>query len=316
MAAMLARQFLQGAVIVQAPATNERTMVVAGQFLAFGATLTGDNLREIPWPGEDAVEGAFQSKADLLKDGRRVALVAMQKNEPILAAKITGPNQKATLSTLIDEGMRAVSVRVDDTRGVAGFVLPGDRVDVVLTRSDPGTPAASMADVLLQNVKVLAIDQVAGERQDKPTVARTVTLELTVQQSQKVILAEGVGRLSLILRQAGEANAAETRRVTLSDLGVGEAVDNKEEAARFAKLEAQLEALRKAAAESEAAAKDEALKRVAELEARLQAEIEKGRRPGAPAPVVALPKRDDRVVINVIRGISKRDEYTVLSERP
>jgi pilus assembly protein CpaB len=207
--------------------------------------------------------------------------------------------------------MRAVSVKVDEVRGVAGFILPGDRVDVVLTRAERTSgqdKEGPMADVLLQNVKVLAIDQLVNEQQDKPTVARAVTLELNVQQAQKVILAEGVGRLSLILRQAGEVVASDTRRVTLADLGLTEVGDAKE-ASRISTLELQLEEMRKAATLAESAAKADAAKRIAELEEKLR----NTRVQTVPA-AVALPKRDDRVIVNVIRGISKRDEYSVVSE--
>src|SRR3954447_947723 len=164
-----------GAVV---PAPN-RTTVVAAQQLAFGVQLTGDNLREIPWPSDNVPAGAFATINDLLKDGRRVTLATFQRDEPILSPKITGPNQRAGLSTLIDEGMRAVSVRVDEVRGVAGFILPGDRVDVILTRGEDGQNSdAASADVLIQNTKVLAIDQIVDEKQEKPTIAKAVTLEL------------------------------------------------------------------------------------------------------------------------------------------
>lgn len=315
LAAYLAREMLNG-MTTQPEARKAGTILVASQPLEFGASLTGDNVREIEWPGV-ALEGSFSTVTDLLKDGRRLTLVSMQRNEPILASKITGPNQRATLSTLIDEGMRAVSVNVDEVRGVAGFILPGDRVDVVLTRGDRGSSSGNgvsgpAADVLLQNVKVLAIDQVANERTEKPTLARAVTLELNMQQSQKVILAQGVGRLSLILRQAGEANSVDARRVTLADLGLPDVIAPDKEAERLAKLEAQLDEMRKAAEASEAAVREEALKQAAELEARLQRELAKRAAPAVPA--AAPPTRESRVVVNVIRGISKREEYTVMSE--
>ena len=202
-----------------------KTIVVAAQALPFGATLSADNLVEIDWPAHAVPEGAFATRAELLDAGRRVTLAPIQKNEPILATKVTGPNQRASLSTLIEEGMRAVTVRVDEVRGVAGFVIPGDRVDVVVTRGENGQGGlAAYADMLLQNVRVLAVDQVSGERQEKPTVARAVTLELAVQQAQKIILAQGVGRLSLVLRQPGETDAENVRRVTTADLGLGETV--------------------------------------------------------------------------------------------
>jgi pilus assembly protein CpaB len=114
-------------------------------------------------------------------------------------------------------------VRVDDIRGVAGFILPGDRVDVVLLRTDNRQgETQNSAEVLLDFVKVLAIDQLLNERQDQPTVAtvaKAVTLQVTPEQAQKVLLAGNVGKLSLVLRQPAEGRTAEARRITDSDLG-------------------------------------------------------------------------------------------------
>src|SRR5436309_2951169 len=117
---------------------------------------------------------------ELFKDGRRVVLAPMQRNELVLKTKVTGPGQRASLSALLDQGKRAVTVRVDDVRGVAGFVLPGDRVDVVLIRNvaGPSGSAENISDVLLQHVKVLAVDQLVNERQETPTIAKAVTLEV------------------------------------------------------------------------------------------------------------------------------------------
>jgi pilus assembly protein CpaB len=112
--------------------------------------------------------------------------------------------------------MKALTVRVNDVNGVAGFVLPGERVDVLLTRNVDKDE--SWADVLLQNVKVLAADQSADERSDKPSVVKTVTLEVSTGQAQKLTLASTVGSLSLALRPAGTADVEATRRVSLSDL--------------------------------------------------------------------------------------------------
>ena len=98
--------------------------------------------------------------------------------------------------------MKAVTIRVNDVEGVGGFVLPGDRVDVVLTRQvDKGS---ATTDVVLQNTRVLAIDQIADERADKPAVAKAVTLEVDTVDAQKICAGASVGTLSLMLRKAGE----------------------------------------------------------------------------------------------------------------
>jgi pilus assembly protein CpaB len=193
-----------------------QTIVVAAKPLRFGAELGAMSLREIAWPADAVPAGAFSKIADLTSDGRRVVLTPIEENEPILASKITGSGQRATLSAVLQDGMKAVTIRVNDVEGVAGFVLPGDRVDVVLTRQQDKNIAAT--DVVLQNVRVLAVDQVADERADKPSLAKAITLEVEVTAAQKLALAATVGTLSLALRKAGEATAANTRRITLSDL--------------------------------------------------------------------------------------------------
>ena len=143
-------------------------------------------------------------------------LASIERNEPILRTKITGPGQKATLSAVIQDGMRAVTVRVNDVEGVAGFVLPGDHVDVLLTRQAERTNGTN--DVVIQNTRVLAVDQLADDAADRPTVVRAVTLEVDTIGAQKIALAASLGNLSLMLRRAGEQHMDATRRVTTSDL--------------------------------------------------------------------------------------------------
>jgi pilus assembly protein CpaB len=134
----------------------------------------------------------------------------------VLSLKVTGAGQRATLSALVRPGMKAVTVRVNDVEGVGGFVLPGDHVDVVLTRQiDKGS---ATTEVILQNRRVLAIDQSADERAAKAAIAKSVTLEVETVEAQKVWLASSVGNLSLLLRKAGETAAVKTRKISLKDL--------------------------------------------------------------------------------------------------
>jgi pilus assembly protein CpaB len=193
------------------------TIVVAGRPLRFGDELGAPALREVPWPDDALPAGAFGKIADVTSS-RRVVLMPIDVNEAILASKITGPGQRATLSAVLQEGMKAVTIRVNDVEGVAGFILPGDRVDVVLTRQ--GDKNSAVNDVVIQDAPVLAVDQsadIAGLL--KPSVVKAVTLEVNVADGQKLALASAVGTLSLLLRKAGEVAQGATRRVTLSDLG-------------------------------------------------------------------------------------------------
>jgi pilus assembly protein CpaB len=199
------------------PAVATQTIVVARQPLRFGTQLDASMLEEVPWPKQALPSGAFAKVGELLHGGSRVVLAAIERNEPVLALKITGAGQRATLSALVAPGMKAVTIRVNDVEGVGGFVLPGDRVDVALTRQIDKTSAST--EVVLQNARVLAIDQIADERAIKATVAKSVTLEVDTVDAQKLSLASTVGNLSLLLRKAGDSDDRQTRKITLKDLG-------------------------------------------------------------------------------------------------
>jgi len=219
-AALLARNMLLSRT---ANATDSTTIVVTTAAIAFGVPITEDKIAEMPWASSTLPTGAFATKQELLKDGRRVALAPHNRNEPVLRSKISAPGQRGSLSSLLEEGKRAVTVRVDDVRGVAGFILPGDRVDVVLTRGEGGAGAQRYTDVILQNAKVLAVDQIINERPDQATVvAKVVTLEVTGEEAQKVVLATDIGRLSLVLQQAGSSNGEAGRRITEKDLSTAD----------------------------------------------------------------------------------------------
>jgi pilus assembly protein CpaB len=197
-----------------------QTIVVAAKPLRFGTELNASMLKEMPWPEQALPAGAFHKVHDVLAGGRRVVLTAIEPNEPVLALKITGAGERATLSALVHKGMKAVTIRVNDVEGVGGFVLPGDRVDVVLTRQiDKGQ---ATTEVVLQNARVLAVDQSADERAAKATVPKSVTLEVNTIEAQKVWLASSVGNLSLLLRKAGETAETKTRKITLKDLENGD----------------------------------------------------------------------------------------------
>ena len=114
--------------------TATSTLVVASKALRFGNELSESSLREMPWPVDAIPLGGFRSIQEMLGQGKRVVLTAIEANEPVLASKITGQGQRATLSAVLGDGHKAATIRVNDIDGVAGFVLPGDRVDVMLSR--------------------------------------------------------------------------------------------------------------------------------------------------------------------------------------
>jgi pilus assembly protein CpaB len=200
----------------KAPPAVTHTLVVASRALRFGTELTSGTLREMPWSSDVVPAGGFSSIRELLASGRRNVLSPIEINEPILSAKITGAGQRATLSALITDGKKASTIRVNDVDGVAGFVLPGDHVDVMLRRQvDKGT---AVNDVVLKNAKVLAVDQLADERADKPSLVKAVTLEVDMAGAQKLSLAGQIGSLSLALRRAGDTEPVNSHPITLTDL--------------------------------------------------------------------------------------------------
>jgi pilus assembly protein CpaB len=205
------------------PSIELTTVVVAKLPMNFGDEVTKEYLEEVDWPAATVPPNSFRTIEELTVSGEsRVVLRSIQINEPVLESKLSGAGGKATLATILDKEMRAVTIRVNDVNGVAGFILPGDRVDVLLTREENQGRRNSnqnpITDILLQNVKVLGIDQKANDDEDKPKVARAVTLEVEPFDAQKLALATTVGSLSLALRHEANADADYTRTVRVSDL--------------------------------------------------------------------------------------------------
>lgn len=191
--------------------------------MRFGERITAEKLELIPWASNTLPQGAFTSISDLegvTDETARFVLSSMERGEPVLSAKITNPGQRAKLSTAISPGMKAVSIAVNDVLGVAGFVLPGDRVDVMLTRTSGNDRSGAFVDVLLQGVRVVAIDQTADDTRDQPSVVRTVTFEVTTEEAQKLTLGATIGTLSLALRNVVGVEVEEPSRMTISALNV------------------------------------------------------------------------------------------------
>lgn len=226
-AVILANGYLSGVEDKQTRAAEENRLVqiaVARVPMDYGTALTSENIRMVSWPATSVPAGAFQSTKVLLGAETRVALRPIEAGEPILPGKVTGPGGRASISALIDPDMRAVAVRISDVAGVAGFVLPNDTVDVLLTRT-PKTEAEGtvdpITDVLLQNIRVIAIDQGASEKNNEPKVGKTATLLVDQQGAQKLALAGQVGSLSLALRNAVNQDVFMAQTVGTRDLGQG-----------------------------------------------------------------------------------------------
>jgi len=290
----------------------------------------------ITWASDTLPQGAFTSIDDLAgatDETARFVLSSMERGEPILTTKITNPGQRAKLSTAISPGMKAVSIAVNDVLGVAGFVLPSDRVDVMLTRSIGNDRSQAFVDVLLQGVRVVAIDQTVDDTRDQPSVVRTVTFEVTTNEAQKLTLGATIGTLSLALRNVVGVEVEEPSRMTVGELGV---------TAASAALAAAQEAAQEAAAEAERMAQEQQISeqttRLASLEEMIRnmgsdvtgrlASVEENL---TAARTVAPPVVEEKAVVEqvvetprpvssfVTIGVARngqRQEYTVESNAP
>lgn len=198
--------------------TGMTKVAVAAVPLEYGMPLTADKVKFVDYPQASLPAGSFANAAQLTDNGKpRTVLRPMVVNEPILADKLSG---RASIAYLLPDGMRAAAVRVNDVSGVAGFIQPNDSVDVLITRQLQGGGATrSITDVLLQNVRVIAIDQNAQGADGKPVLAKTATLEVTPTDAQKLALAQQAGSLSLVLRKPGqEQDVSVVQTVSLDDL--------------------------------------------------------------------------------------------------
>ncbi len=209
----------------QEPDSAFTRIAVVARDLPGGSVLSPSELRFVRWPKESVPAGAFDTVDAIFKGAKsaneRVSLVAMTAGEPLLRNKVSGLGARPILSSMVADGMRAVSIKIDDVSGVSGFILPGNRVDVILTRHIGNNAGNLVSDVILQNIKVLGIDQLASTESDKPVVGRTATVEVTPEQASKLVLAQQAGTLSLALRNDAAVQTVEVARLSENDLSTG-----------------------------------------------------------------------------------------------
>lgn len=198
------------------------TVVVARKPLEFGNELSSEALQEREWPADAVPEGSFTKIEEVVGAERRVALRSIAVGEPVLKDKVSGFGGRAALSQVIAEGHRAVAVRITDVSGAGGFILPGDKVDVLLTLSTTNERLDTVTNILLENTRVLAIDQEADESTGGAIVAKAATIEVLPEDAQRIALATTIGTLSLSLRNTtGEEadDAKPNKTIRVKDLG-------------------------------------------------------------------------------------------------
>ena len=199
-------------------------VVVASGPLNYGEKLDAGHLRLVRLPAGAAPQGAYASIPAVLDQagGAPVVLAPIAAREAILADKLSGPGARPSLAAQIADGKRAYSIRLSDVTGVGGHVLPGDYVDVILSREiadDQGGTHRGAAELVLQNVRVLSIDLNSDPSTTKAAIAANGTLEVTVGEAQKLALAAQSGLLSLALRRLGATDVAASTPVALPVAG-------------------------------------------------------------------------------------------------
>jgi pilus assembly protein CpaB len=207
--------------IVQQGQAASNKVVVAAVDIELGSRLNPQILKTVDWPSGSIPSGAF-SDAQSLQD--RVIKTSILRGEPVLEAKLAPTGSKGGLSAVIPEGKRAMTVRVNDVVGVAGFALPGNYVDIVVnTQLDgEGRGDKQISKIVLEHILVLAVAQEADRDETKPKVVNAVTLEVTPQQAERLDLARSVGTLSLVLRNQVDKDGVNTAGIMKRQLLAGD----------------------------------------------------------------------------------------------
>ena len=198
-------------------------VVVAAADLQLGTALKREDMTVIQFPEGSAPEGSFSKPEDVVDRGLIVPVV---KNEVILGAKLATKEAGAGLPPVIPEGMRAVSVRVNEVVGVAGYVLPGNRVDVLATASPTDSPSDTTSKVVLSNVQVLTAGtrMEQDQKENKPMQVTVVTLLVNPMQAERLALASTEGKIQLALRNPLDQGAPETPGIRTAGLLGGKIV--------------------------------------------------------------------------------------------
>jgi len=211
--------------VAQTPQGAGTPVVVVGVTkIERGIGIRPQDVKVVNYPSGSIPDGAFTTVDQLTGDkaGPRVAMRPMVLGEPILKTQVSVPGGHLNLSGIITPGMQAVTIRSNELTGVAGFVLPGDHVDVLLTRVLPALenkPAETVTQIVAQDVKVLGVDQSTDDSSDKPVVSRVVTVEVTSSQAQSITLGQAVGNVSLSLRHVTDPMRVARRGTVSSQFG-------------------------------------------------------------------------------------------------
>ncbi|TKD53069.1 Flp pilus assembly protein CpaB [Sphingomonas baiyangensis] len=237
-----------GAVAPEAPPVNSKKVLVATRALPVGTILDPESMRFQPWP-EELIENAYhlEGAVDLKALQGTVVRFAIPAGQPISQGALVKPGDRGFLAAALGAGMRAVTVPVSAQSAVAGFVFPGDRVDLILTQSVQGGgdgPPLRASETVLKNLRVLATDQRADKQTDENgntvvSTYSTVTVEVTPRIAEKIAVAQTVGSLSLSLRSIADNSAELEEAIANGEVQVPETDDPAAEKAMLAQVAAR-----------------------------------------------------------------------------
>ena len=205
--------YLKGQETKLTEAVATERIVVAAVEIPMGTTINMTQVKTTEWPKSSMPQGSFSSTEQVIgRTSTQTFLAGDSITEPKLMPK-EGP--VGIMTYKIPEGHRAMTVGVDQVAGVAGFLNPGNIVDVVLTVLPPGS-TLSLSKIVLQNVPVLAIGQIVEQKEGKPVVVPTVTVDVTPEDTEKLAVASTQGKLQLVLRRLGDKEVAKTTGATVT----------------------------------------------------------------------------------------------------
>lgn len=202
-------------------AVQPQNIVVAATDIPIGSTISEPQLKVTSWPKDSIPPGSSEDTKSVVG---RVAIRPISKGDAVTEPKLkpkAGAPGSGFMTYIVPQGHRAITVAVNEVAGVAGFITPNDRVDVVLTTPIPGSQSENISKIILQNVPILATGQITDQKEGKPVVVPTVTLDLTPEDAEKLVLAGSKGTLQLLLRNIADIAPVDSKGATISKVLTG-----------------------------------------------------------------------------------------------
>jgi pilus assembly protein CpaB len=219
-AAWLTHGYLQNE-LNNVAAVQPRKIVVAASDITIGSTIKQSQLKVTTWPKDSIPPGSAQSTESVVN---RVAIRPITSGDAVTEQKLkprSGAPGSGFMTYVVPQGHRAVTVAVNEVAGVAGFLTPNDRVDIIVTTPLPGNEKESISKIILTNIPILATGQVTDQKEGKPVVVPTVTLDLIPENAEKLVLSASKGSLQLLLRNITDSSEVDSKGATIAKVLYG-----------------------------------------------------------------------------------------------